>query len=86
MTIDLLGPDPIYQQIAAILAGRIETGTYPANRAIPSGPAIAAEFSVSRRTANQAVDVLKARGLVRGVRGRGVFVLPEADRPDGATQ
>lgn len=79
MTIDLLGPDPIYQQIAAVLAERITDGTYAPNRSIPSGSAIATEFDVSRKTAGQAVDVLKQRGLVRGVRGRGVFVVPQSD-------
>jgi GntR family transcriptional regulator len=85
VTIDLLGPDPIYRQIAAVLAGRIADGTYAPNRAIPSAAAIAQEFGVARRTANQAVDVLKADGLVRGVRGRGVFVVPQESGETGAS-
>lgn len=85
MTIDLLGPDPIYRQIAAVLAERISDGTYQPNRAIPSASAIAHEFGVARRTANQAVDVLKRQGLVRGVRGRGVFVIPAESGETGAS-
>lgn len=77
--IDLLGPEPLFRQVAAVLARRIRDGQYEANRAIPSGAEIAQEFNVSRKTAGQAVALLKHDGLVVGVQGRGVFV---ADRPD----
>lgn len=79
MGIDLLGPEPLYLQIAAVLGRRIDDGTYQPNRAIPSQAAICAEFGVSRKTAIAAVRVLTEQGRVFPVRARGVFVTPPAD-------
>lgn len=78
MTVDLDGPEPLYEQIAAVLAARIADGTYPPRRRIPSEAAIVDEFSVSRPTARSAVQLLVERGLVHTVRGKGSFV---ADSP-----
>lgn len=75
--IDLLGPDPIYQQIAAVIVHRIHAGTYAPNRAIPSEAKLCEEFDVSRKTVRQAIKLLNERGYVRSVRGRGHFVASE---------
>jgi len=77
MTLDLDGPEPLYEQIAAILAGRIADGTYPARRRIPSEAGIVEEFSVSRPTARAAVQALVERGLVETVRGKGSYVVDQ---------
>ena len=74
--IDFDGPDPLYLQLAAVLRARIEDGTYPVNRAIPSVAALIEEFDLSTMTVQKAVGVLKAEGLVRAVKGRGTFVKP----------
>jgi DNA-binding GntR family transcriptional regulator len=81
MTVDLDGPEPLYEQIAEILAARIADGTYPPRRRIPSEAAIVEEFSVSRPTARAAVQRLVERGLVVTVRGKGSYV---ADNPPRA--
>ncbi|MFJ8555322.1 GntR family transcriptional regulator [Streptomyces sp. NPDC093676] len=75
MTLDLDGPEPLYEQIAAILAARIADGTYAPRRRIPSEAGICDEFDVSRPTARSAVQLLVARGLVATVRGKGTFVV-----------
>lgn len=80
MTVDLEGPEPLYEQIAAVLAARIVDGTYPARRRVPSETDICAEFDVSRPTARAAIRLLVERGLVITVRGKGSFV---ADQPEG---
>jgi DNA-binding GntR family transcriptional regulator len=79
------GIDPLYQQIAAILIDRINAGTYPPKSQIPSPRELAEEFEVDRNTAVKAVGILQERGLVRGVVGRGTFVLPPAEEepPEG---
>ncbi|WP_327047317.1 GntR family transcriptional regulator [Microbispora sp. NBC_01189] len=74
MSIDLLGPEPIYRQIAAVIAQRIEDGTYGPRRAIPSEAALCAEFDVSRNTVRAALRVLAEQGLIVSVMGRGTFV------------
>ena len=75
MTVDLEGPEPLYEQIAAVLAARIEDGTYPPRRRIPSEADICTEFRVSRPTARAAIGLLVERGLVVTVRGKGSFVV-----------
>lgn len=72
--IDLDGPVPLYVQIADVIEQRIAAGTYAPGRRIPSTAAIADEFGVSRRTATEALKLLRTRGAVFGVRGRGTFV------------
>jgi GntR family transcriptional regulator len=61
-----------------LVASRIADGTYPPKSAIPSGADLAAETDVSQRTATEAVRILKARGLVRGVPGKAVIVKADA--------
>lgn len=78
MTVDLDGPEPLFEQIADVIAARIADGTYPPRRRIPSEAAIVEEFGVARPTARSAVRLLVERGLVVTVRGKGSYV---ADRP-----
>ncbi|MFH9977959.1 GntR family transcriptional regulator [Streptomyces sp. NPDC017179] len=75
MTLDLDGPEPLYEQIARVLTTRITDGTYPPRRRIPSEAGIVEEFGVSRPTARAAVQLLVERGLVQTVRGKGSFVV-----------
>ena len=77
MTLDLDGPEPLYLQIAEIVAGRIADGTYPPRRRIPSEAQIVEEFGVSRPTARAAVQRLVEQGLVVTVRGKGSYVADE---------
>jgi len=75
MTVDLDGPEPLYEQIAAVIAARIKDGTYPPRRRVPSEAGICDEFSVSRPTARAAIQLLVSQGLVVTVRGKGSFVV-----------
>ncbi len=78
---DLDGPDPMYQQIAAILTARIADGTYPINSKIPSQAEICEEFEVARPTAISAVKVLTEQGLVRASVGKGTYVIKLPETP-----
>lgn len=75
MTVDLEGPEPLYEQIAVILGSRIADGTYAPRRRVPSEAAICEEFNVSRPTARAALQLLIQRGLIITVRGKGSFVV-----------
>ncbi|GAA4134578.1 winged helix-turn-helix domain-containing protein [Actinomadura keratinilytica] len=76
---ELDGMDPLRVQLADRVAAKIADGTYPPGSRIPSTAQLADQYGVSQRTAADAVKLLKERGLVRGVQGRGVFVLRKAD-------
>ncbi len=80
MTVDLEGPEPLYEQIAEVLAGRIAEGVYAPRRRVPSEAAICDEFGVSRPTARAAIQLLSRRGLIVTVRGKGSFV---TEQPPG---
>lgn len=77
MTVDLEGPEPLYEQIAAILSARISDGTYAPRRRVPSEAAICEEFEVSRPTVRAALRLLVRHGLIVTVRGKGSFVVPD---------
>jgi GntR family transcriptional regulator len=75
--IDLDAPEPLYEQLAAVIRQRIQDGTYA--RRLPSGPTLADEFDLSMPTVQRALGVLKDEGLIVSVKGRGTFVRPAAD-------
>lgn len=81
MTIDHEGFEPVYRQLAAILRGRIERGELPPGRPLPSKKTLQQEYGVSQGTVERALDLLRDEGLVATSMGRGVFVVPEAERP-----
>lgn len=68
---------PLYQQVAAEIRRRIESGEIPPGHAVPSEQAIEDAFEVSRITATKALRLLRDEGLVYFVPGRGTFVGPE---------
>lgn len=79
---EFLGPEPIYRQLAAILARRIEDGTYEPGRPIPSTAALCAEFEISHKTVRAATALLVEDGLLVGAVGRGMFVTdPDSRKP-----
>lgn len=66
-----------YAQIADDLEARIRAGEYPdPDKPLPSYAQLADLYGVSRSTAQQAVRILRERGVVVGVLGRGLFVVP----------
>jgi GntR family transcriptional regulator len=75
MPFDPDGPEPIYRQIASVISERIDDGTYPPNRKIPSERELCEEFSVTNKTVRAGVAILVEAGRLRPVKGRGVFVI-----------
>lgn len=68
------------QKLIDTLTDRIDSGAYPPGSKLPSGTELCAEFEVSRQVVRAAIDWLKARGLVDGAPGAGVFVRDPSDR------
>ncbi|MFC7763541.1 winged helix-turn-helix domain-containing protein [Catellatospora bangladeshensis] len=64
-------------QIAADITARIESGEYQPGQQLPTIAKLAELYSVSDGTISRVMIVLRTRGTVIGVPGRGVFV-PES--------
>ena len=73
----------VYVAIADVLAARIEDGTYPPEARLPAELDLVAEFGASRESVRRAVDELRKRGLIETVKGKGSYILPADERPDG---
>lgn len=75
MIIDREGPVPPYRQIADDIRRKIEDGTIPPGRRIPSIVEMEQEYGVARDTLRKATKLLKEEGLVETVTGMGLFVV-----------
>ena len=68
---------PRYSQLANILRERISSGELTARRPIPSERQLEKDYSVSRTTIRQAIDLLVRQGFLYREHGRGTFVSPQ---------
>jgi GntR family transcriptional regulator len=65
----------VYVQLADDLAARIERGEFPAGARLPSEAEIAESYGVAKMTVRRALEVLRGRGLIRTLHGRGSVVI-----------
>lgn len=63
---------PLYVQLAAILAARIERGDFR-DAKVSSVVQLQKDYGVSRGTAQRAIALLVEHGLVRASTGKGVY-------------
>jgi GntR family transcriptional regulator len=70
---------PLYQQVYVGLRHELERRQEGPIGPLPSEPALAERFAVSRTTIRKTLARLEAEGLVRRERGRGTFPVPQAD-------
>lgn len=78
VAIDPKSDRPVFKQIADRLRAAIASGELVVGGRLPSEQALMDTYGVARGTARDAVDLLRAEGLVRTEHGRGTFV---RDRP-----
>jgi GntR family transcriptional regulator len=69
------GQPPLWQQILSDLEGRIASGEIVDR--FPTDRELVERYDVSRHTVREAVQRLRARGLVERHRGRGSYVRPD---------
>jgi GntR family transcriptional regulator len=79
--IDATGPKLVYVQVADWITGRIERGELAPGHKLPAERDLAAEIGVGYMTVRRAMRLLRERGLIVTVVGRGTFV---ADMSEGA--
>ena len=78
VVIDHEGPIPLYVQVASAIETRIASGDLQPNRPIPSENQLVQQYGVARGTARKAIQLLRDRGRVVTVVGRGTYVAPTA--------
>jgi GntR family transcriptional regulator len=67
---------PAFRQVAADLREKISAGVYAPGAKLPSERDLIESYGVSRPTVREAVNLLRAEGVVNVEHGRGVFVRP----------
>ena len=65
---------PMYEQLAAILSGKIAAGELAVGQRLPTELDFARSYTVSRDTVRQAIAILERQGLVSRRRAKGTFV------------
>lgn len=65
---------PIYQQLADLLAAQLLDGNPPEGQAMPSVRVLAAHYLLNPLTVNRALQALGDEGLLENRRGLGLFV------------
>jgi GntR family transcriptional repressor for pyruvate dehydrogenase complex len=66
--------EPLFKQIAKIWRQKILSGEYKSGEPLPSERDMAEEFNVSRVPIREAMKALEYIGVIKHVRGKGVFV------------
>ena len=65
---------PLYLQVASVMRQRINSGYWAEGEQISTLEALEEEFSLARVTIRQAIELLRAEGLLQAQQGRGTFV------------
>lgn len=74
VTVNRLGRDPMYQQIADVLRAQIDTGNLEPGAKLPTEAELRDEYGVSRETVRKALGLLVNEGLIISARPQGHFV------------
>ena len=82
-TVDPSGAEPLYEQLARIMANQMAAGQWPSGGQLPRERDLERQYGVSRQTVRTAMRALEVQGLIRRVRGKGTFVAPGGDVPRG---
>src|SRR5260370_22173596 len=73
MTIDRAAPEELHIQLAEIIRAQIQGGELPPRTKLMTQLDMVQHYGVSRGTVARATDLLADEGLVRWVKGRGLF-------------
>ena len=76
--VDPDAPKLVYLQVADHIAARINAGELAPGARLPAERDLAAEYGVAYDTIRRAAAVLRDRGLIITIVGRGTFVTPDA--------
>jgi GntR family transcriptional regulator len=68
---------PIYLQLREVIRKKIDEGEFQAGTSIPSENELAAMYSVNRLTVRNAMSKLVNEGILKRVKGKGAYVVPD---------
>jgi DNA-binding GntR family transcriptional regulator len=71
---------PVCIQLAAILRGQIDRGELASRRPVPSKRQLTQTYSIAGGTVDKVLAVLRGEGLVKTVKGRGIYVTAPEER------
>lgn len=77
---DLDAPKLVYVQVADHIAGRIASGALMPGAKLPAERDMAEQYGVAYETIRRATALLRERGLILTIMGRGTYVAPEDQR------
>jgi GntR family transcriptional regulator len=75
--IDPTAPKLIYEQVADHIEARIQAGELVPGARLPAERDLATEYGVAYDTIRRATALLRERGLILTIIGRGTFVHPK---------
>lgn len=73
------GPTPVYVQVADYISARIASGELRPGSRLTAERDLAAQLGVAYDTVRRATALLRERGLIVTVQGRGTFVTQKTD-------
>ncbi len=71
---------PVPAQVAADIERDIDAGKLAPDTRLPSEMELSAQYGVARVSIRRAMELLRARGKVVTVHGRGTFVAPKPEK------
>ncbi len=71
---------PIYIQLREVVRAKIEDGEFSPGTAIPSEHELMSTYGINRTTVRNAIDGLVSEGLLKRVKGKGVYVITPIER------
>lgn len=77
MTVPPFRPSPLrlmYVQVAEHIAARIRAGEFQPGHRLPPEREMAGEYGVAYNTMRKSMEILRERGLIVTMHGRGTFV------------
>lgn len=74
ITIDLKSSVPVYKQIIGRITALIQEEAYRAGDLIPSMNELTDQLQISKETIKKSYDILRKRGLIKAIQGKGFFV------------